>query len=356
VWTGAALASFDGAERAYEHDFKILGDRAGVKRPFCNPFSDGDFYASRSGGVLWNATVPDAAAAYLDTDVSDSCSQADLTVGIAYPEKLDDGVADGVSPAYQLSVDVVRTHQDGAFQLAAQSLDRETAACEHYPRQLLPGCIGIDASKTRGALLLQTSGEKIPGIKLPACVVWKWLPTGPSTAGPNRITRCGFDRDSDGYDDNVDCGPTNASINPGAVDSPNDGIDQNCDGSDLTVGAGKIQVTLIWDNEVDMDLHVTEPNSTEIWYQNRGPTTTGGQLDRDDNVCSRANPEPGGVENIFWPNDSGALVGTYNIRIVEFGLCGQAAAANWILEIRVGGQLVRRETGSGGGQTFTFNA
>jgi hypothetical protein len=178
-----------------------------------------------------------------------------------------------------------------------------------------------------------------------------------AAATPNPATGAAVaDRDSDGYDDSIDCAPTDASINPGAVDTPNDGIDQNCDGSDLTVGAGRIQVTLIWDNEVDMDLHVTEPDSTEIWFKNRGPTTTGGQLDRDDNVCTEPNPEPGGVENIFWPNGSAALVGTYNVSIVEFGVCDQTTAANWILEIRVGGQLVRRETGRGGGQTFTFNA
>jgi hypothetical protein len=187
----------------------------------------------------------------------------------------------------------------------------------------------------------------------------------PSSGGPVRVRELAFavpnpvpggvDRDSDGYNDSIDCAPADASINPGAVDTPNDGIDQNCDGSDLTVGAGKVQVTLIWDNEVDMDLHVTEPDSTEIWFKNRGPTTTGGQLDRDDNVCTEPNPEPGGVENIFWPNASGAPAGTYNVSIVEFGLCGQTTAANWILEIRVGGQLVRRETGRGGGQTFTFS-
>jgi hypothetical protein len=187
----------------------------------------------------------------------------------------------------------------------------------------------------------------------------------PNSGGPVRVRELtvaaqnpvpgGVDRDRDGYVDSIDCAPTDASINPGAVDTPNDGIDQNCDGSDLKVGAGRVQVTLIWDNEVDMDLHVTEPDSTEIWFKNRGPTTTGGQLDRDDNVCTEPNPEPGGVENIFWPNEAGAPAGTYNVSIVEFGLCGQTTAANWVLEIRVGGQLVRRETGRGGGQTFTFN-
>jgi hypothetical protein len=179
-----------------------------------------------------------------------------------------------------------------------------------------------------------------------------------AAAAQNPVTGSGggvVDRDRDGYADSVDCAPTNPSINPGAVDIPNDGIDQNCDGSDLKVGAGRVQVTLIWDNEVDMDLHVTEPDSNEIWFKNRGPSASGGQLDRDDNVCTEPNPEPGGVENIFWPTDTGAPAGTYTVSIVEFGLCGQTTAANWILEVRVGGQLVRRETGRGGGQTFTFN-
>ena len=33
-----------------------------------------------------------------------------------------------------------------------------------------------------------------------------------------------------------------------------------------------------------MDLHVTEPNGPQMWYSSSGPTTTGGKLDRDDNV------------------------------------------------------------------------
>lgn len=95
-------------------------------------------------------------------------------------------------------------------------------------------------------------------------------------------------------------------------------------------------------------------NGTEIWYSNRGPTATGGRLDRDDNVCGTPNQGPGGVENIFWPNESGALLGTYRVSVVEYGRCGQSVA-NWILEIRVRGELFRRETGSGGGFTTTFN-
>lgn len=47
------------------------------------------------------------------------------------------------------------------------------------------------------------------------------------------------DRDRDGYPSTVDCNDRNASIYPGALEIPNDGIDQDCNGVDLvTTGGG----------------------------------------------------------------------------------------------------------------------
>ncbi|MGH9138728.1 MAG: MopE-related protein [Acidimicrobiales bacterium] len=159
---------------------------------------------------------------------------------------------------------------------------------------------------------------------------------------------CGpVDADGDGYTVDVDCDDNDPTINPGATDIPNDGIDQNCDGSDLIVGSGDVRVTLLWNGDDDLDLHVIDPSGERIWYQDRF-ATSGGQLDRDDNVgvCG-FDPEPGGVENVFWPLGD-APDGTYTVEVYSYNDCAPANA-DWTVQVFVGGVLVSEQTGSGGG-------
>jgi hypothetical protein len=101
------------------------------------------------------------------------------------------------------------------------------------------------------------------------------------------------------------------------------------------LGSGDVQATLRWSSSADLDLHVTEPDGTEIAYTSPGPTSTGGHLDVDSNVgCV-----PGsGVENIFWP-PSGAPAGDYTVAVNGFSVGGSACGAgDYELTIKVSGQ------------------
>ena len=166
--------------------------------------------------------------------------------------------------------------------------------------------------------------------------------TTPTPPPPPPPPPSDVDQDFDGYTADVDCNDSDAEINPGAYDRPDDGIDQDCSGADAVLGTGRVQATLRWDNAADLDLHMTEPDGTEIYYGDPGPTATGGFLDFDDNVgCGT----PGAVENIFWPQST-ASSGTYTVWVDTFQACGLDAPP-WHLVVKVDGVVVLDQTGAG---------
>jgi hypothetical protein len=83
-----------------------------------------------------------------------------------------------------------------------------------------------------------------------------------------------------------------------------------------------IAVTLKWTGASDVDLHVTDPNQQEI-YWNHLSTTEGGRLNLDSNAgCQIDNVNQ---ETISWPKGK-ALTGNYHVVVAYFADCGQASA------------------------------
>ncbi|HEY8527523.1 MAG TPA: hypothetical protein VIL48_21345 [Acidimicrobiales bacterium] len=129
---------------------------------------------------------------------------------------------------------------------------------------------------------------------------------------------------------------------------------EECARREPELGTGDVQITLRWESDADLDLHVTEPNGTEIWYADKGPTATGGQLDVDSNVSCREN---GSVENVFWPTGRMPL-GEYTVEVNGFTVDGCGGGEYTVVAL-VRGEEVLNESGEVGEDetdTYTFTA
>lgn len=94
-------------------------------------------------------------------------------------------------------------------------------------------------------------------------------------------------------------------------------------------GQGFFQISLTWDLPGDIDLHVTEPDGTHVYFRNQ--TGTSGQLDRDDRVGT-------GPENYFVCAPEAVQPGSYKIQVNNYdGTTGTRADIN----IRAGSQFGR---------------
>jgi uncharacterized protein YfaP (DUF2135 family) len=109
------------------------------------------------------------------------------------------------------------------------------------------------------------------------------------------------------------------------------------------VGSGDVQVSVSWDVNSDVDLHLVEPGASgeEIYYGNV-TSATGGVL----NLDSNANCVIDGVrnENISYPTTT-PPAGQYTVRVDYYKECGQTQT-NYVVTVQVKGQSPRVFTGT----------
>ncbi|MFZ9738379.1 MAG: hypothetical protein ACO3EZ_10265 [Prochlorotrichaceae cyanobacterium] len=77
--------------------------------------------------------------------------------------------------------------------------------------------------------------------------------------------------------------------------------------------SGDVQISLLWHNYNDLDLHVVCPSGETIYFGHR-KSDCGGELDVDMNV-SPTSEEP--VENVYWPTGQSPL-GRYQVFVNHF--------------------------------------
>ena len=120
--------------------------------------------------------------------------------------------------------------------------------------------------------------------------------------------------------------------------------------------SGDVQISLIWFDENDLDLHCFDPSGFEIcWKPNqRYSARTKGELDVDRNAgCRVLSPEP--VENIYWAKGN-APMGRYRVYLDFYQQCGRGPAeSTYKINVLHGGErkefsgtIARRDTPEGG--------
>jgi hypothetical protein len=108
----------------------------------------------------------------------------------------------------------------------------------------------------------------------------------------------------------------------------------------VDVGTGAVQVSVSWDVDSDLDLHVVDPDGEEVYYNNL-ESSSGGTLDLDSNPNCELDHTRN--ENVTW--ESNPPPGTYTVRLDLYAAC-DVSPTNYVVTVQVAGQPTRTFTGS----------
>jgi len=98
--------------------------------------------------------------------------------------------------------------------------------------------------------------------------------------------------------------------------------------------SGEIEIALSWGNRNDLDLHVIDPSSERIFFENR-KAASGGELDVDRNAGCESDVTAKPVEHIVW-DKTDAQPGTYEVLVHHYANCGISDPTSFQVEIKVG--------------------
>jgi len=109
----------------------------------------------------------------------------------------------------------------------------------------------------------------------------------------------------------------------------------------IPVLSGDVQVSVSWDSPADVDLHLVEPGTEEIYYGSTA-SAAGGVLDLDSNAaCFSDGPHN---ENITYPSVTPPS-GTYTVRVDYWDSCA-AAQTKYVVTVLVRGKAPQTYTGT----------
>ena len=112
----------------------------------------------------------------------------------------------------------------------------------------------------------------------------------------------------------------------------------------MEAGTGVLQISLSWDQENDVDLHVIEPNGYHIYFGDRN-SLNGGQLDVDSNAaCSIDNINN---ENIYYEDDDSVTIeyGEYEVLVDLWSVCQITEDTNYTIIVYYGGEVIATTEG-----------
>lgn len=110
------------------------------------------------------------------------------------------------------------------------------------------------------------------------------------------------------------------------------------------VQRGKLEVALSWDRYNDLDLHVVQPDSEEIYYGNPR-STEGGYLDLDSNPACFIDSI--NIEHVYYPDTAVILPGTYIVRVDFYAQCdNDSSVTHYTVTARYNGELISPSSGT----------